>query len=293
MAGKKKRGRGRALDALISARAEAPAHEQDAAAETQSDGMRVIELDPRIIERNPRQPRISFNEEALEELAQSIRRDGVQEPVIVRKQGGVFQLVTGERRGRASILAGLKTIPAIRREVPDEDMLKLGLIENIQRENLNAIELAHAYQRLIEETGWTQEELADQVGKKRATVTNTLRLLNLPKSVQEYVADGSISMGHARALLSLQSPETQTAACRKIIEKGLSVRQAEKLAEPASKAARPFKPKDPNVASIEDELRRRLGTRVTVHNSGQNRGRIEIEYYNLDDLERILELLRR
>jgi len=176
-------------------------------------------------------------------------------------------------------------------------MLRLGLIENIQREDLNAIEVAQAYQELIAEFGWTQEQLADEVGKKRATVTNTLRLLQLPDLVQEQVADGSLSMGHARALLALPSPSEQAALARKAIAEGLSVRQVEQMAAARAErngrgaAARKETEKDPNVAQIEDDLRRRLGTKVQLRSGENGRGRIEIEYFSLDELDRLLALL--
>ncbi len=299
MANMKKKGLGRGLSALIGNAPDPTALDRldpvvEPAPEPAPDGSQLLFLDPSVIEPNPMQPRKAFEEEALQELAESIRQDGVQEPVIVRKKGEVYELVSGERRVRASIMAGLEKIPAVCRVVSDSDMLKLGLIENIQREDLNAIELAQAYERLVEEFSWTQEELAAQVGKKRATVANTLRLLHLPADVQARVAEGAISMGHARALLALESPEAQSAACRKIIEEGLSVRQTERLASPPEpKEKKPARPKDPNIAGLEDELRRRLGTKVSLRASGRNRGRIEIEYFNLDDLERILEILRR
>ncbi len=259
-----------------------------------SDGSRLIELDPHVIQPNPKQPRHEFGEESLLELAESIRKDGVQEPVIVRQRNGEYQLVSGERRVRASILAERALIPCVVREVSDHDMLKLGLIENIQREDLNPIETAIAYRGLIDEFKWTQEQLAEQVGKKRVTVTNMLRLLNLPEDVRRHVLTGEITMGHARALLALETPAKQSAACRKIIEGGLSVRQAEKLAQPAGPKAKsvPSGAKDANVADIEDSLRRRFGTRVTMRTNPDHRGRIEIEFFNLDDLERILRLLR-
>jgi ParB family chromosome partitioning protein len=305
VANMKKKGLGRGLSALIGGapdpdaleklQAETPAVEAPGAAAPEG-GLQLVFLDPSTVEPNPMQPRKAFDETALEELAESIQRDGVQEPVIVRKNGDRYELVSGERRVRASIMAGLEKVPAVVRDVSDADMLKLGLIENIQREDLNAIELAQAYQRLIDEFAWTQEELAAQVGKKRATVTNTLRLLHLPAEVQARVADGSITMGHARALLALPTPAAQSAACRKIIEEGLSVRQTEKLASPPDakkKDAKAAPPKDPHLGSLEDEMRRRFGTRVYVRSTGQNKGKIEIEYYNLDDLERILAVLRR
>lgn len=295
MADKKKTGLGRGLSALIGGAVDSSFMEPEPPqAPPSPDGSALLFLDPATLEPNPMQPRKAFDESALEDLAESIKLDGVQEPVIVRKQGERYELVSGERRVRASIMAGLAVVPAVCRPVSDRDMLKLGLIENIQREDLNAIETAEAYQNLLNEFSWTQEELAAQVGKKRATVANTLRLLNLPAEVQAKVADGSISMGHARALLAFENPKAMSAACRHVIEQGLSVRQTEKLAVPPAPKEKKAEPaKDPNIASLEDELRRKLGTQVRLKAGTKSRGKIEIEYYNLDDLERILAVLRR
>jgi ParB family chromosome partitioning protein len=301
VASAKRKGLGKGLGALIGGSSTtvkpAPgAAVPPAAAEADPlpDGARLIALDPSEIRPNPKQPRRVFNEEALSELAESIRRDGVQEPVLVRKAGDHYELISGERRVRASIMADQKSIPAVCREVSDHDMLKLGLIENIQREDLNAIEMAQGYRDLMDEFGWTQDEVSREVGKKRATVANTLRLLNLPESVQAFVADGSLSMGHARALLSIETTAGQINAARKIIAQGLSVRQAEKLAADQKNIKdAPVKPrKDPNIAQLEDELRRSLGTKVQLRAKDGGRGTIEIEYYTLDDLERLLEMLR-
>ncbi len=290
MANPKKRGLGKGLGALISDIGDAPESTREPAAVPQGDHQ-VLELDPSTIKPNPHQPRTHFDEAALQELAESVKLDGVQEPIIVRERGGHYELVTGERRVRACIMAGLDTVPAICREVSDSDMLKLGLIENIQRENLNAMETARGYHRLIEEFHWTQEELARQVGKNRVTVANMLRLINLPGDVQARVEDGSITMGHARALLAFPSAERQSAVCRKIVADGLSVRQVEKMASPPAPKAKQAAPKDPHLASIEDRLRRRFGTRVNIRASGKKKGKIVIDYFNLDDLERILEVL--
>jgi len=288
----KKKGLGRGLSALISVRPDDAEPARGPISET-GDGDRILHLDPQLLKPNPKQPRKAFREEALEELAASIRRDGVQEPVIVRKGDDGYELVSGERRVRASIMAGLDKIPAIRRDVSDTDMLKLGLIENIQREDLNPIELAHAYQMLIVEFHWTQEQLADEVGKKRVTVTNILRILNLPADLQEHVIDGNLSMGHARALLALPTAEAQRAAARKIITMGLSVREAERLAAPAEpKPKKTPAAKDPNIAGIEEEFQRILGTKVTIRTKKKNRGAIEIEYYSLDDFDRIMSIVR-
>ena len=215
--------------------------------------------------------------------------------MLVRRVGDHYELISGERRVRASIMADKKLIPAVCREVSDRDMLKLGIIENIQREDLNAMETAQAYQDLMDEFGWTQEEVSREVGKKRATVANSLRLLNLPETVQAMVADGALSMGHARALLSIESVSGQLHAARKIVTEGLSVRQAEKLAteqKGSAKPPAPKPPKDPNVAQLEDDLRRRLGTKVHLKTQDGGKGRIEIEYFSLDELDRLLGMLR-
>lgn len=292
MADVKKKGLGRGLSALISVRPDdAPVAVPPILAV--DDGDRVLRLDPQLLRPNPKQPRKAFREEALEELAASIKRDGVQEPVIVRKVDGEYEIVSGERRVRASIMAGADRVPAVCRDVSDTDMLKLGLIENIQREDLNPIELAQAYQALAIEFHWTQEQLADEVGKKRVTVTNILRLLNLPKDIQEHVVDGHLSMGHARALLALPSAESQRAVARKIITMGLSVREAERLAAPKEpKLKKAAGSKDPNIVDIEEEFQRILGTKVTIRAKKKNRGAIEIEYYSLDDFDRIMEIVR-
>lgn len=294
MASTKKGGLGRGLGALISSVGDidGPASAPEAPKPLE-DGSLLLMLNPRDLRPNPKQPRQYFDEDSLQELAHSIRNDGLQEPVLVRKHNGEYQIVSGERRVRASILAELQTISAICRDISDNDMLKLGLIENIQREDLNPIELARAYRSLSEDFEWTQEELAAQVGKKRATVSNTMRLLNLPEDVQEFVIEGAISMGHARALLALESPMKMSNVCRRVIRENLSVRDVEKITSPTkSKTAKSPASKDPHLESIEDDLRRRLGTKVHLKANAEWKGKIEIDFYNLDDLERILEILR-
>jgi len=301
MANQRRGGLGKGLGALIPGREEedtAPAQPTSPApTPIAPEGERLIYLDPAAIRPNPKQPRKVFKEEALQELAESIRQDGMQEPVLVRQVGDDYELVSGERRVKASVMADQATVPAICRNVSDKDMLKLGLIENIQREDLNPIETAAAYGQLIEEFQWTQEELADQVGKNRATVTNTLRLLNLPADVRGALSEGLISMGHAKALLAIPDPAAQSQACQRIVKEGLSVRQAEKLAADAGAKKRVRKEgaasqKDPHLLTVEQDLRRVLGTKVNMKPSGENTGRIEIEYYNLEDLERILDTLK-
>lgn len=262
------------------------------AAEDPSLGV-LIHINPENIKPNPRQPRKYFNEDALEELAESIKNDGVQEPLIVRKVQNTYEIVCGERRCRAAVMAGLETVPAICRDISDQEMLKFGIIENIQREDLNAIELAHAYKELMDEYTWTQEELSREVGKKRATVANTLRLLQLPEAIQGQVADGLLSMGHARALLALPTTAAQLALARKIIAQGLSVRQAEQQAsrqsESKTRTASGNAEKEPHIKELEERLRRGLGTRVSVKPADKEKGTIEIAYFSLDELDRLLD----
>jgi ParB family transcriptional regulator, chromosome partitioning protein len=298
----KKMKLGKGLGALLPERlpnasarrtAAAPPAESNAV----SDHDRILMLNPTAIGSNPRQPRRVFEEEALQELAESIRRDGVQEPIIVRKVGNNYEIVCGERRCRAAVMAGLETVPAVCRDVADNDMLKFGIIENIQREDLNAIELALAYKELMAEYKWTQERLSDEVGKKRATIANTIRLLQLPEVIQEQVADGTLSMGHARAILAVEGVAAQLALARKIVSGGLSVRQAEQLAATLTTKKSTKKEniasKPPHIIALEDRLRRRLGAKVAVKEQSAGRGRIEIEYFSLDDLERLLALITK
>jgi ParB family chromosome partitioning protein len=299
MAGSKKKGLGKGLSALIGG-ADTSADPEpvvlDTKPEALSDGTRLTYVDPRTVKPNPQQPRQNFDEESLQELAASIRNDGVLEPVVVREVNGDYELVSGERRVRASVLAELDEVPAVVREVTDEDMLKLGIIENIQREELNPIELAQAYQSLTDAYGWSQEKVAQQVGKKRATITNAVRLLKLPEDIQAHVVDGAISMGHARALLSVPDPLKQRKLCTKIVKDGLSVREVETAAQrtnPKTSGAASQKPaKDPHLASLEDQLRIRYGTKVTIKSDKKYKGKIELDFYSLSDLERLLDLLK-
>jgi ParB family chromosome partitioning protein len=218
----------------------------------------------------------------------------VIQPITVRRTPTGYELVVGERRLRASIMAGLETIPAIVRDIQDDALLPLALVENIQREDLDPIERAEAYKILIDDYGLKQEDLASRVGLDRATVANTMRLLKLPKQVQRHLAEGRITTGHAKALLSLRTAEQQKAACRRIIKEGLSVREAESLVgEPPRKRARPpapsVTPRDVHLEAVEEELRRLLGTRVRVTRRA-DKGKIEIEFYSEEDLDRILEV---
>lgn len=239
---------------------------------------------------NKSQPRKTFKEEALKELSDSIKEKGVIEPLIVRKTIGGFELVAGERRWRASRMAGLSEVPVVVIEATDEQALELAIIENIQRQDLNAIEEAEAYKSLLG-FGLTQEEVARRVGKERATVANYLRLLKLPPEVKDEIVKGTLSMGHARALLSIEGHSAQTELCRLIITKGLSVRQAEAAVNNGPEASK-VKPKRHTAPDpLEDELRTIFSTKVSLKDR-RGKGRIEIDYFSADERERIIDLLR-
>lgn len=251
-----------------------------------------------LIEPSAVQPRGRFDEIKLQELAKSIESNGLVQPLLVRRLGMRYELVAGERRLRAAKLAGLSRVPVVVRDVPDEKVLELALIENIQREDLNAIEEAQAYKNLIETLGLTQEALAERVGRDRSYITNHLRLLRLPEDIQELIKDEKLSSGHARTLLGTRDLDLQRRVARRIIERGLSVRETERLIQdiaegPGAKrrAAKPTR-SDPNVLAVESKLRRHFGTHVKIlQNQGQKQGRIEIKFYDLSDLERLYRLL--
>ncbi len=245
------------------------------------------------IKANKYQPREEFNQEALSDLAASIKEKGFIQPVLVRLKDNEYELIAGERRLRAAKKLGYKEIPAIIKEASDLDSLEISIIENIQRENLNSIDQAKAYKRLQDEFDMTQEKVADTIGKDRATVANILRLLNLPAKIQEYVSRGTISMGHARAMLSLAKESEQMRLCTKIMKDDLSVRDTESYAKklalnkPKSKTS----DKDPNLDALEQELREIFGTKVKILKSKKG-GKIEIEFYSDVDMERVLTLLK-
>jgi len=256
---------------------------------------RVVNIDIAKVSASKYQPREFFKKERLEELVSSIREKGVVQPVLVRERaGGTYELIAGERRLRAVKQLGHETIPAIIRKVDsDVDLLELSLVENIQRENLNSIEEAQAYKRLTDEFRFNLDQIAKAVGKDKSSVSNTMRLLKLPKKIQEHIVSDDITMGHGRALLALDDPKQQLKLCGRIIKKGLSVRETEGLiTRKLSGAKRRAGQKDQNIVGVEEELQRLFGTRVTISHS-QKRGRIEIHYFSLDDMERILRLLRK
>jgi len=259
----------------------------------------VVELRIEQIEPNSEQPRTRFEDSALDELAASIKANGIVQPVVVRLRGVGYQIVAGERRWRAAQRAGLHRIPVVVRDVPDEKLLELALIENIQREELNPIEEAKAYRKLIDSIGLTQEAIAERVGRERSLIATALRLLKLPDEVQALIEEGKLSAGHGRALLMSDDPAVQKAAARTIASQSLSVREAERLIKnkrlsgnAEKKAVRPAR--DANLISAETKLRRKLGTNVTIlpAKSGTG-GRLEIEYYTMDDLNRIYQGIMR
>jgi ParB family chromosome partitioning protein len=246
------------------------------------------------------QPRTHFDEASLERLADSIRSHGVVQPILVRRRGGRYELIAGERRWRAAKIAGLSKIPVVIKDIPDEDLLEIGLIENIQREDLNPIEEAQAYKKLIDTVGLTQEALAGRLGRDRSYITNYLRLLRLPEDIQQLVKEGTLTMGHARTLLGLTHVDLQRRIARRIIDDDLSVRTTERIVKSAiegevsTKSVRPVKPNDANVRAAEAKLRRILGTQVRIMQQTNNgRGKVEISFFNGEDLDRIYSILAR
>jgi ParB family chromosome partitioning protein len=249
----------------------------------------IIEVELDKIIPNEYQPRKFFNDEKLKELAASIKEQGVIQPIIVHKAGSGYQLIAGERRWRASRIAGLKTVPAIVKEASKRELLEMALIENIQREDLNPLEAAEAYKRLQDEFKLTQDALSKRVGKERSTVTNFLRLLGLPKEVKNDLTAGALSMGHAKALLSIERVRDQIQAAALIVKKGLSVRDAEALVARLKNPPKEKKAKlGSELKSVEEMLRKALGTKVSIVSTSKG-GRVVIEYYSVDELDRIIE----
>lgn len=264
----------------------------------ENDEDELMEIDLDLIKPNGEQPRTRFEEDALEDLAQSIKANGIVQPIIVRKKEGKYEIVAGERRWRASQKAGLQRIPAIVKNIGDEKLLELALIENIQRQELNAIEEARAYKNLVEKIGLTQEMIAERVGKNRTVVTTCLRLLKLPDDIQQLVELEKISAGHGRALLMADDAETQRVIAQKIMEMSLSVRETEKAVKRLKRDSQVIVKKEvsnvinPNVKNAETKLRRLLSSQVKIIPDGKGTGgRIEIEYYGDDDLDRIYQII--
>lgn len=287
---KKRTGLGRGLGALL---------EDNEEKETLSGSGATIrgaisEIALEQIEVNPFQPRTDFNQTALEELAESIRVQGIIQPITVRALSeNEFQLISGERRFQASKLAGLEKVPAYIRTADDQQMLEMALIENIQRENLNAIEIALSYQRLLAECDLKQEELGDRVGKNRSTVNNYLRLLKLPPDIQIALRDGKISMGHARAIINIENVDLQLDIFKKILSQDLSVRKVEELVRGSGKEKPAPSPKssDPEISKLQTKLTSHFGTKISIKADANNKGEIKIPFVSSDELNRILDLL--
>lgn len=294
----KKKGLGKGLDSLIpdnksmkSVTSEKTVEsKEDAAAKSGVQVMKINEVEP-----NRDQPRKNFDEDALLELSDSIKQFGVLQPLLVRKRKDYYEIIAGERRWRAAKLAGVKEVPVIEKEYTDQEILEIGLIENIQRENLNPIEEAIAYKRLLEEFNLKQDEVAERVSKSRTAVTNSMRLLKLSDKVQQMIIDDMISTGHARALLAIDDPELQYTLANKIFDEKLSVRETEKLVKEIKNPKKP-KEKKPVTNSfiyqdLEEKMKSVFGTKVSIASKGKGKGKIEIEYYSDDELEHLFDMM--
>ncbi|ALU16631.1 nucleoid occlusion protein Noc [Eubacterium limosum] len=284
----KSRGLGKGLKALIPDESFMSIDNSDA----DNAGKLVFFLQINKIRPNADQPRKKFNREKLEELAASIKEHGILQPLVVRPENNGYTIIAGERRWRAATMAGLKEVPVIVKDLPAKDVMELALIENVQREDLNAIEEAEAYGALMEHFNLTQGEIGIRIGKSRAAITNTMRLLNLPDKVRQEVLDDHISSGHARALLSLEDQKQMEVLCEEIIDKKLSVRETERkvklLKNPPKEKAK--SEKNPYITAVEDGLKQKFATKVKISGK-KDKGKIEMEYYSTEDLNRILDLL--
>lgn len=290
-----KGGLGKGLDALIPGDGgikKSIAKSVPASQETEKGVETLVKITK--VEPNRKQPRKNFNEDALQELSESIKQYGLLQPILVQDRKDHYEIVAGERRWRAAKLAGLKEVPVIIREYTEQEIAEISLIENIQREDLNPIEEAQAYRRLLEEFHLKQDEVAERVSKSRTAVTNSIRLLKLSDEVQQMVIDDMISTGHARALLAVDDHQEQYYLAQKIFDEKLSVREVEKLMKNLHKVPKQKKEEDKSLMivyqDVEEKLKKRLGTKVSISSKGNGAGKIEVEFYNHDDLERLLEL---
>ena len=269
------------------------------AAEEMDEKGRILMLKLDLVQPNKEQPRKTFDEEKINELAESIKNYGVLQPLLVQKNDSFYEIIAGERRWRAAKAAGLKEVPAVLKEYSKQEAMEISLIENVQRADLNPIEEALGYRQLIDEFGLAQEEIAVRVAKSRTAITNTMRLLKLDEQIQNMLVQGVITSGHARALLSLEDAQMQLKAAKEILDKKLSVRETERLVKRLQKEAsgekKEEKKKDETLALIyqdlEDRMKSVMGTKVSIHNKDKNKGRIEIEYYSEAELERIVEMI--
>jgi ParB family chromosome partitioning protein len=290
----KGRGLGKGLDSLIPAAISKEESGQEN--KNNNSGAETI-VKITMVEPNREQPRKNFDEDALQELADSIKQYGLLQPILVQDRKTYYEIIAGERRWRAAKLAGLKEVPVIIRDYTDQEIVEISLIENIQREDLNPIEEAQAYKRLLTEFNLKQDEVAERVSKSRTAVTNSMRLLKLCDEVQQMIIDDMISTGHARALISIEDPEQQYTIAQKVFDEKLSVRDVEKLVKNLNKPEKEKKevPEDKSLEiiyrDVEEKLRQSLGTKVSISSKGNGSGKLEIEFYNHDDLDKIIELL--
>ena len=290
------RGLGKGLDSLIPdavGESKAKKEEKGGGENTEKETQTLVKITK--VEPNRKQPRKKFDEDSLQELADSIKQFGLLQPILVQDRKDHYEIIAGERRWRAAKMAGLKEVPIIVRDYSEQEIMEISLIENIQREDLNPIEEAQAYKRLLTEFNLKQDELAERVSKSRAAVTNSIRLLKLCDEVQQMVIEDMISTGHARALLAVENAEDQYNLAQRIFDEKLSVRDVEKLVKNLNKPAKPKKLDDVTMQmiyrDIEEKLKQRLSTKVTVSAKGEGSGKIEIEFYNHEDLDRLLEMM--
>lgn len=285
----KRTGLGKGLDSMIPPKATSKAAKEKISnvSKTGETILKINEVEP-----NKKQPRKFFNEEALKELSDSIKQHGIVQPLVVAKQKDYYEIIAGERRWRAAKMAGLKEVPVVIKDYSPQEIMEVALIENIQREDLNPVEEAKAYQNLIKEYNLKQEEVAERVSKSRSAITNSLRLLKLNDQVLDFLIQETISSGHARALLALEDPEKQVSVAEKIAKEHLSVRDTEKLVkninQPVKKAPKKELKNDFVYKDMEEQLKQKIGTKVKINRKSENKGKIEIEYYSQDDLEKIV-----
>lgn len=291
------RGLGKGLDSLIPNAVGETKNKKETAKEAVTEKKEPEALVKiTMVEPNRKQPRKNFDEDALQELSDSIKQFGLLQPILVQDRKDHYEIIAGERRWRAAKMAGLKEIPVIVRDYSDQEIMEISLIENIQREDLNPIEEAQAYKRLLTEFNLKQDEVAERVSKSRAAVTNSIRLLKLSDEVQQMVIDDMISTGHARTLLAVEDKDEQYNLAQRIFDEKLSVRDVEKLVKNLHKPEKPSKKTDNKTMEaiyqdIEEKLKQRLSTKVTVTSKGEGAGKIEIEFYNNEDLDRILDMI--
>lgn len=301
MAAAKKGGLGKGLDSLIADKVNKPAVNVASISEKNEKAVDGVLVNINKVEPNREQPRKNFDEDALVELSESVKQFGVLQPLLVQDKKDYFEIIAGERRWRAAKMAGLKEVPVIVKELSDLEVVEISLIENIQRENLNPIEEAFAYKRLLTEFNLKQDEVAERVSKSRTAVTNSMRLLKLNEKVQQMVIEDMITTGHARALLGIEDSEKQYILAQKIFDEKLSVRETEKLVKKIQqgkentsdeKAAKPDPKMEAIYQDLEENMKTILGTKVAINRKDENKGKIEIEYYSVDELDRIIDLIR-